>query len=355
MVQNILVKILLAPFSLLYGLAISTRNFFFSAGIVKRSTFNIPVINVGNLTIGGTGKSPHVEYLIRLLKPYLDIAILSRGYGRKTKGFQFVKHSGDANQFGDEPLQFKRKNPEMVVAVAESRALGIPEILKYNPKIKAIVLDDAFQHLSVKPSLNILLTEQSRLFIDDYLLPSGRLREWRSAYERADIIVVTKCRKGFGEKEREEIMNKIELKGHQKIYFSHYVYGDPYFMYNPSQRIKLKEAEDVILVSAIANTDYMEEYLESFNCNLHYIQYEDHHYFTEHEVSQIKSRFDEIEGTKKIILSSEKDCMRLDLHRDFLLKNKLPIFAIPIKVEFLFDQGSLFDSDIKKHLLNFKI
>lgn len=353
--QNIFVKIILAPFALLYGSAISVRNLLFNLGIVRRSTFNIPVINVGNLSIGGTGKSPHVEYLINLLKPYIDIATLSRGYGRKTKGFKFVSHEGSAEDFGDEPLQFKRKNLDMVVAVSESRALGIPEILKHYPQIKTIILDDAFQHLSVNPSLNILLTEQTRLFTDDYLLPAGRLREWRNAYERADIIIVTKCRDGFDEKQKQIIIDKIEPGPHQKVYFSKYIYGHPYFMYNPNHRIALAENMDILLVSAIANTDYLQSYLESIGCTLHYVEFEDHHYFSEHEMSQIKLKFDEIQNPNKYILSSEKDCMRLDLHRSFMAKEKMPVFALPIRVEFLFEEGPLFDNDIKKHLLNFKI
>jgi len=146
MVQNVLVRLLLSPFSLLYGFLISMRNFFFQVGLIRRSEFNIPVINIGNLSIGGAGKTPHVEYLINLLKPYINTSVLSRGYGRKTKGFLFVEANGNANQFGDEPLQYRRKFKDIVVAVSESRALGIPEMIKKYPQINAVLLDDAFQH-----------------------------------------------------------------------------------------------------------------------------------------------------------------------------------------------------------------
>jgi tetraacyldisaccharide 4'-kinase len=355
MVQNILVKILLAPFSLLYGILISIRNFLFQVGIIKRSVFDLPVINVGNLTIGGAGKTPHVERLISILQPYIDISVLSRGYGRKSKGFQFVNYNGNALQYGDEPLQFKRKNKDLVVAVSESRALGIPEILKSFPGTKAVLLDDAFQHLAVSPSLNILLTEYSRLFTNDYLLPSGRLREWRNAYRRADIIIVTKCPNDITNEERNEIITKINPETHQKVFFSKYSYGNPYNIYKPSQRITLNANIDLLLVSAIANTDYLSAYLEDIGCGISHIQYEDHHYFTEHELSQIKLQFDQIENPQKIVLSSEKDLMRLDLHRNYLLSNQLPIFALPIKVEFLFNEGALFDGLIRKHLLDYKI
>ncbi len=355
MVQNVLVKLLLAPFSLLYGFLISMRNFFFQVGLIKQSEFNIPVISIGNLSIGGAGKTPHVEYLINLLKPYINTSVLSRGYGRKTKGFLFVKAQGNANQFGDEPLQYSRKYRDIVVAVSESRALGIPEMVKKYPQIDTVLLDDAFQHLAVDPSLNILLTEQTNLFTDDYLLPSGRLREWRSAYKRADIIVVTKCRPGFTESQRDEIIAKINPEPNQKIFFSHYIYGDPYYMYDPQKRIKLNGEQTILMVSAIANTEYLSHYLESLGCEIEHIEYEDHHYFSEHEVSVIKETYEAIKNPQKILLSSEKDAMRLDLHQKFIISNQLPIFALPIKVEFLFEEGSLFDNMIKGHLLNFKL
>ncbi len=355
MVQNILVKILLSPFSLLYGIVISARNFFFLIGLIKRSSFNLPIINIGNLSIGGAGKTPHVEYLVKLLQPYINVSVLSRGYGRNTKGFQFVEAQGDALQFGDEPLQYKRKFRDLVVAVSESRALGIPEILKYNPHINTIVLDDAFQHLAVDPSLNILLTEQTNLFTDDYLLPSGRLREWKSAYKRADIIIVTKCLEGFDENQKNAIIAKINPLENQKIFFTHYLYGNPYNIYDPKKKAELNENLNILLVSAIANTTYLNSYIETTGCNVEHIQFEDHHYFSEHEMSVINSAFQQISNPNKILLSSEKDAMRLDMHRKFIISNQLPIFALPIKVEFLFGEGKIFDDIIKNHLLDFKI
>ncbi|MEL6988815.1 MAG: tetraacyldisaccharide 4'-kinase, partial [Bacteroidota bacterium] len=170
----------MAPISLLYGLGISIRNGLYSNGVLKGFKFNVPIISIGNLTVGGTGKSPHIEMLIRMLRPYLNIATLSRGYGRKSKGYIEIKKDHDAKIAGDEPLQFKRKFSDVLVTVAESRSLAIPKIMQRYPQTQTILLDDAFQHLEVIPSLNILLTEHSRLFTNDYLLPSGRLREWRS-------------------------------------------------------------------------------------------------------------------------------------------------------------------------------
>ena len=205
MIQNLLVKILLSPFSLLFGLGVSFRDFLYRKELLKGIEFNIPVISVGNLSIGGAGKTPHIEYLIRLLKDYVNIATLSRGYKRKTKGFMVVHPRNTAEQVGDEPLQFKRKFPDIEVAVAEDRSFAIPELLKWNAELQIVLLDDAFQHRSIKPGLNILLTQFNLPFTRDFLLPSGRLREWRSAYERADIIVVSKCPIDVSEEEKKRV------------------------------------------------------------------------------------------------------------------------------------------------------
>ena len=186
-------RVLLAPLTVLYGLGVSLRSLFYTSGVLKHTTFSLPIISVGNLSVGGAGKTPHVEYLVQLLKDYVHVATLSRGYKRKTKGFLLVHPHQSATQVGDEPLQYKRKYPDVTVAVGENRSLAIPEMLQHAPQTQVILLDDAFQHIAIRPSLNILLTEHGQLFTDDFLLPSGRLREWRSAYERADTIIVSKC------------------------------------------------------------------------------------------------------------------------------------------------------------------
>lgn len=355
MIQSFLIKILLAPFSLLYGFGVSMRNFFYRRGLLKGIEFNIPVISVGNLSIGGAGKTPHIEYLICLLKDYLNVATLSRGYKRKTKGFLLVRPTLNAEHVGDEPLQFKRKFPDIIVAVAESRTFAIPKIVMEDEETQVVLLDDAFQHRSIKPGLNILLTEFNYPFTKDYLLPSGRLREWRSAYERADIIVVSKCPPQVSETEKETFLKEINPFPHQKMYFSYYDYVNPYFILNPKYRTQLKEDWDVLLICAIARTEYLLDYLHEQVNSVVVLEYEDHHYFSKHDVAHLKTAFDRMESTKKIILTTEKDAMRLELHQQFIKENQLPIFALPVEVKFHFDEGEQFDQQIKDFLLNFKV
>ncbi|MCB0615514.1 MAG: tetraacyldisaccharide 4'-kinase [Phaeodactylibacter sp.] len=355
MIQRTLVQILLAPFSLLYGIGVGLRNAFYRRGLLKGVEFSVPVLSVGNLSVGGAGKTPHIEYLIRLLKDYIEVATLSRGYRRKTKGFLTVGPRMNAEQVGDEPLQFKRKFPDVLVTVSESRTFAIPKILMDRPDTQAILLDDAFQHRSVRPGLNILLTEFSRPFTRDYLLPSGRLREWRSAYHRADIIVVSKCPMELSPEQKEEMIREINPLPHQKIYFSYYLYGKPYYIFNPRYTLELNPEEmDVLLISAIANTDYLVDYLDQQANSVRILEYEDHHYFTKYDVGQLKAKFEQLESKKKAILTTEKDAMRLELHRQFLIEDRIPVFAIPVEVVFHFDEGAQFDQDIRDFLLNFK-
>ena len=209
MLQKIIARTLLSPFSILYGVGIWLRNIAYDTGLVKATKFSLPVISVGNLSVGGAGKSPHVEYLIELLKPYIDVATLSRGFMRKTKGFKLVKYQDTAESVGDEPLQYKRKYNDLVVAVSESRNTGIPMILQQHPNVQTILLDDAYQHRAVTPGLNILLTQFELPFTRDSLLPVGRLREWKAAYKRADIIIVTKCPKEITTDDKNKFIEEI--------------------------------------------------------------------------------------------------------------------------------------------------
>jgi tetraacyldisaccharide 4'-kinase len=354
MIQRLLFQILLSPLSLLYGLGVSIRNWLYSQGLLKGVEFSVPIISVGNLSVGGAGKTPHIEYLIRLLKDYLDVATLSRGYGRKTKGYLQVHNQMSAEQVGDEPLQFKRKFPDIFAAVCESRTFAVPKMLMEQPGIQTILLDDAFQHRSVKPGLNILLTEFSNPFTRDFLLPSGRLREWRSAYRRADIIIVSKCPAEMSPESREQLLKEIKPLPHQVVYFSYYRYGSPYYVLNPNYKIALNPEMEALLISAIANTDYLLGYLQEKTKAVQAMEYEDHHFFSKYDVGQLKASFERMEAAQKIILTTEKDAVRLELHRDFLLEHRLPIFALPVEVAFHFGQGGEFDEAIRQFLLNFK-
>lgn len=348
-------RILLSPFALLFSSVISLRNLFYEAGLLRAVSFNIPVINVGNLSVGGTGKTPHIEYLIRLLSPYLELATLSRGYKRKTKGFRMVSIKDDASQSGDEPLQYKWKFPNVPVAVSESRNIGIPLLVKYNPTIQLVLLDDAFQHRSVIPGLNILLTQYGNLFVDDWLLPAGRLREPASSYSRADIIVVSKCPETLSLEERDSIRKKIKPYPYQKLLFSKYRYQKAYFLFDKSITLDFDPNLNVHLIAAIANVDYLMDFLDERFDVTNVIKYEDHHYFSSMELEQLKKIYENSDSNGMVFLTTEKDATRLLIHQEYILKHKLPIFVLPVEVEFLDDDGVSFDNTIKQFLLNFKV
>lgn len=354
MVRFYIIKLLLLPFSLLYGVGVFVRNSLYKYGFLNSVTFSVPVISVGNLTVGGAGKTPHVEYLIQLLKPYLDVATLSRGYKRKTKGFLEVMPHLNAQSTGDEPLQFKRKHPDIGVFVDESRMFGIPRIMMQHPDTQTIILDDAFQHLSVKPGLNILLTEFDRPFFDDWLLPSGRLREWRKAYHRADVIIVSKCPADPSLIDRKTWLEKLNPLPHQKVYFSYYDYNHPYHLFNASARIDLDSSPDILLVSGIARTDYLLSYLETKTDRIKILEYEDHYDYTPFDIHRIQKFYESLDNKKAIILTTEKDAIRLQSHSRFIRENHLPVFALPISVKFHFEEEHDFDEHIKTFLTSFE-
>ena len=355
MIQKLLFRILLLPFSLLYGMGVGLRDFFYRTGVLKPVTFDLPLISVGNLSVGGAGKSPHIEYLTLLLKDYINLAILSRGYQRKTKGYREVQLNHDALQSGDEPLQFKRKFPDVLVVVSESRTFAIPKILSDYPGVQCVLLDDAFQHRSIQPGLNILLTEYDRPYTRDWLLPSGRLREGRKAAHRADIIIVSKCPAELLSTQREQFIQMLSPFTYQKIFFSYYQYDAAYHMFNTNLRINRWGELSVLLICAIANTDYLNRHLEQVCGEVFTLEYEDHHYFTKYDLGHLKDKFKNIQSSQKVILTTEKDAMRLQIHRDFIIEHQLPIFVLPVKVAFHDDDGQAFDQAVKQFLLNFTI
>lgn len=355
MIQHWLAKFFLFPFSLIYGLGVSIRNSFYETGMLKGSKFNLPVINVGNLTVGGAGKTPHIEYLILLLREYLNIATLSRGYKRKSKGFRLVQQRDQVSTVGDEPLQFKRKFSSIVVAVAESRNIGIPQLVQKHPNLQGILLDDAFQHRSVIPGLNILLTEFNNPFFEDYLLPMGRLREGRASYNRADIIIVSKCPNHLSELERSTYKKEINPLPHQTVFFSKYEYLQPYLIFDFTQKLVPPPNSTIILISAIASTDYLLDYLHNQFEEVISMKYEDHHYYTGVDLEQLTLTFNQIENPNKYIITTEKDGIRLGEHYKYIQQKNLPIYILPIKVAFLDSDGLIFDDLLKKFFLNFTV
>ena len=352
--EDIVIRVLLLPLALLYGLAVGFRNLLYRIGVLRSVRFDLPVVSVGNLSVGGAGKSPHIEYLIRWLDQFINVAVLSRGYGRKTFGFRPVTVIDTAEDAGDEPLQFKRKFPNVPINVGESRALGVPEVLKHTPDTQCILLDDAFQHLAVTPGLNILLTEYSRPFTRDWLLPAGRLREWRMGYRRADVIVVTKCPPTLTESQRRKMLLQIDPYPRQRVYFSEYAYGLPYDLLRPDVRRPLDLDTDVLLVSAIAHTDYLLGFLAGEVRSVQTLEYEDHHYFEETDLHDLLKRFEHLPSRNKIIVTTEKDAVRLELHQGFFWKNGLPIFVLPVEVTFCGDDESAFQADVQQFLLDFR-
>lgn len=296
--------------------------------------FPMPVISVGNLSTGGTGKSPHIEYLIRLLSKEYQVATLSRGYRRRTKGFLMAKKQHTAYELGDEPMQFAMKFPDAVVAVCEQRIIGMPMIMSERPDVEVILLDDAFQHRSVVPGLNILLTDFQAPFYKDFVLPSGNLREWRSGYQRADMIIVSKCPPNLDMQQRAEIVRAIAPKPHQKVFFSTVRYGQMY-EWQTGEPSVLRPDMHVLLLTGIAKPGPVEGHLQSMVKDVTLYSFPDHHYFTNKDLDGLHSRFLELGAKDVVIVTTEKDAARLSVKREQLQEWNLPIWILPIEIEFL--------------------
>ncbi len=311
----------------------------------------MPIICVGNLSLGGTGKSPMVEYLVMHLKNQYKVATLSRGYKRKTKGYALANAYTTALDVGDEPMQFHRKFPDVPIAVGEERLLAIPQLLHDRPETEVILLDDAFQHRAIKAGLNVLLTEYENLFTRDFFIPTGDLRDIKNSYERADVIVVTKTRSNIDEAEKNEIIKEIDPLPHQHVFFTCIIYGTPYHITHQSFGF-INDQTEVLLVTGIANPKPLKKFLEDRIHTYYMMHYGDHHIFSIDDWRDIKKRFEAITAEKKIILTTEKDAMRL-LKFESEITN-LPFYVMPIEHKFLFNEGIMFDSIINKFIYNFK-
>ena len=343
-------KSILYPFSLLYRQITHWRNQLFDRGFYKSIEFDLPVIAVGNLRVGGTGKTPHVEYILRLLSDKYTFATLSRGYKRHSKGFLLAEKDTTALDVGDEAQQIKTKFPNVVVAVNENRVAGIPFIIGEEPDIQVVILDDAFQHRQVRPGMNILLTTFDDPFTRDYVLPYGRLREGRSGYQRADVIVVTKCPISLSKEDKEAMTDEIQLLPHQRLFFSHLNYKDPYAINNFEERLSLEADHQVLLVCGIAQTKQLTAYLSEKVGQLEEIHFGDHHLFFERDLERIKKQFDEMEGERKLLLTTEKDAMRLHLHRDWLAQNDLKFYCLPVEVEMGEEDAQGFKTCLERYI-----
>lgn len=343
-----LLKPLLYPLSFLYGGIVWLRNKLYDGGVLSSVSFSIPVICVGNLSTGGTGKTPHIEYLIRLLQYRYKTATMSRGYKRRTRGFFLAGPGTDASQIGDEPMQFFQKFPEVSVSVCEDRMTGIPYLLRKVPDTDVILLDDAFQHRSVKPGLNILITDFNKPFYKDYVLPFGSLREGRKAYHRADIIIVSKCPLNLEQKVQQDMIGRIKPLSHQKVYFSGIGYHRMFDFFT-GELYTPANSTHMVLVSGIAKPEPMLEHLRTLAAGVHLLRYPDHHYFTQNNLEEIKQTYANWDTPDKIIVTTEKDAMRLAMHNDTLAAWNVRIVVAPIVITFLKD-AALFDQDIIQYI-----
>lgn len=337
-----IVRVLLYPFALIYGAIMWLRNRMYDAKFFTSIGFSLPVITIGNLSTGGTGKTPHVEYLIRLLQYRFVTATMSRGYKRHSQGFVLADAQSNALRIGDEPMQYHIKYPDLAVSVAEDRMLGIPALLQRRPNIEVIVMDDAYQHRSVKAGFNILITDYSRPFYKDHILPFGSLREGRNAYKRANVIIVSKCPPDLSTAAAQEMEERIAPLPHQKVFFTGIQYDAPYNLID-RQPIDIRN-KNIILVCGIARPEPLVAFLESHASSVHRLTYKDHHYFVTADLEEIKAAHDNWQTENKIIATTEKDAARLYLHYDKLKEWGITIAVLPIEVIVLFNKAHEFDN-----------
>jgi len=301
----------------------------FDIGLLNSRSFDIPIIAVGNLNVGGTGKSPMIEYLIRLFNESCHTAVLSRGYGRKTKGFLMATSDSTAVDLGDEPFQFYRKFKNLDVAVDEKRVRGIETLQQIKPDLDLVLLDDAFQHRYVKAGKYILLTAYDDLYMDDFMLPTGNLREPINGADRADLILVSKCPSNLSETIRMDILKRIDPKTHQKVFFSSIEYDN--YIYSGDGKIALDELSTykILLVTGIANSKPLVEFLQNNRLDIEHIEFADHQFINADQQKKIALKFNKMNGERKLILTTEKDYVRS------FLKVELPVYYLPIKMSIL--------------------
>ena len=324
------------PFSLLYDFVTGFRNFFYDKGILKSFSFELPIIVVGNLSVGGTGKTPQIEYLIRLLSDKYNVATLSRGYKRQSKGFILAGAGSNAVTLGDEPFQYYQKFPNIQVAVDNDRKNGIVQLLLQTNKPQVVLLDDAFQHRKVKAGFYILLTSYKDLYVDDYILPTGNLRESERGVQRANVIIVTKCPKDITSQEQTEIKFRLNLNQNQQLYFTYVDYNDSIYSQNSTLKVETIKNTEKLLLAGIANPQPFFDYLQNDTDII--MKFADHHHFSENDILKIKNK-----ANNKIIITTEKDYVRL---KGSIENNQL--FYLPIESRFVSDK-----ENFNKTILNY--
>lgn len=330
-------KIALFPLALLYGIITSIRNLLYDWKILKSKTVDVHTICVGNLAVGGTGKTPHVEHIIQLLQNEFKIATLSRGYKRKSNGFILADTNSTVEDIGDEPLQYKTKNPQLAVSVDANRVNGIKQLLSLPEPPQVVILDDAFQHRALKCELNIVISEFTNLYTNDCMLPAGYLRESKRGINRADIIIISKTPERTSAVEMRTIQKDLKPLSHQHLFFTWLKYGELRGFQNPHETIDTLNdlfRYRIVAFTGIGNPYPMITYLKEYGSFVKHIQYPDHHQFSIQDISDIRDALDAIEGGNKIVVTTEKDAMRLK-HGDLQdLTNTLPLYVLPIEVDF---------------------
>ncbi|HOP05475.1 MAG TPA: tetraacyldisaccharide 4'-kinase [Tenuifilaceae bacterium] len=348
--MSILFKILLSPIALIYGAVVKVRNSLFDLKIIGSKMVSRPTICIGNLTVGGTGKTPHTDYLISLLSKKFSVAVLSRGYGRKTKGFRYVEIDSTSTQVGDEPLQLKLKFPEVVIAVDGNRVRGAEKIIKDFPEVNVILLDDAFQHRYIKPGYSILLTDFNNLVTKDYFLPLGRLRDSLSQLHRADCIIVTKCPQNLKPIDQRIVTKELKPFPYQSVFFSWFEYGTPKPVFSVTEPLAFEKSTQILAFAGLANPKPFFEYIDNQFCLQKKVTFPDHYAYSEKKIRAIFETFSKIEGQNKAILTTEKDAARI---RSLVgLGNEIveSIYYIPIEVVFSNETMADFNHKIETYV-----
>jgi len=349
-------NILLYPISLLYGLITGIRNFIYNTGILPSVEFHLPVICVGNITVGGTGKTPHTEYLVRLLQKDFKVSTLSRGYRRKTRDFRIASATTRVSQIGDEPIQIFQKFPDVMVAVDRNRVKGVRGILKENPETEAIILDDAFQHRRITPGFSILLSDFERLMVRDHMMPYGNLRESIGNMRRADIILITKCPENITAIQRRLIVKEVNKAPYQHLYFTSLTYADPIPVFknidSGDDNIDISKLTGcgIVLITGIANPLSLKEYLLNTTSEIIHLSFSDHYNFKEKDIRKIFSAYRDLKSPEKYLITTEKDAVRIREFTNIAEPVRSAFYYIPVGIHFLNNDSKEFDNMIVNYV-----
>jgi len=345
-------NILLYPISLIYGLITWIRNFLYNSGVLSTVEFNLPVICIGNITVGGTGKTPHTEYVADLLRQSFKVATLSRGYKRKSRDFRIASSSSPVKEIGDEPMQIFRKFPDVLVAVDRNRVNGVNRILKEKPDTDVIILDDAFQHRRITPGFSILLIDFERPIIRDYMMPYGNLRENQRNMRRADIILISKSPENISPIQRRIIVKQIDKAPYQNLYFTSIKYRDPLPVFESNDtavpRIDMSVTGlcGIVLITGIANPQPFKDYLKESFKEITHLSFPDHYNFTEKDIQTISTAYNDLKSSVRYIITTEKDAVRLREFTNIAEPFRSALFYIPVGIFFLNDDKDEFDNMI---------